>query len=465
MAIKSIQSKTFFILLAMTLGMAILLVLSVSLGFDRSFSRYKQSLYDDINQNMVNQLQEYYQQHGDWRGFIADRGLWQDYLIGSMIEQTEESPPKHRHQRRWKMFKYHALLTANKELLTGRKTPPNQPIKLLTIEVNSQVVGYLRIPDRQSINNHLDRKFNQSIQKWLIWMFAVAFVFTLMLSWPISGYFTRPIRQLNQHVKNMSEGDYGEMIDIKRGDELGRLGDNINHLSQTLQANSENQKTFFADISHDLRTPVSVLRAQIEAIQDGIQKPDEAQLNQLHHQVMTLSLLINDIQDLAGTELGSMQYQKKSVNLSQLLTAVISSFSSQIMTAELTLSKNIEDNRWVIGDSLRLQQLFNNLLNNSLRYTDPGGSLNINLKKDKQQLIIVIEDSAPGVDERHHNQLFDRLFRPDSDRNKSQGGFGIGLAIAKNIVTAHQGTIKASNSSLGGLAITIGLPRENNHHA
>ncbi|MFV0542496.1 MAG: ATP-binding protein [Marinicella pacifica] len=464
MAFKSIQTKTFIILLALTLSMAVLLVLSVSVGFDRSFSRYKQSLYDDINQNLVKQLQAYYQQHGDWRAFKTDRSLWQTLLINSMMDEKAESPQIHRHQRRWKMFKYHALLSVNKNVISGRKIIPKQPIKLLPIQVDHQLVAYLRIPDRKTIHDHFDRQFNQAIHKWLMMMFGAALVFTLMLSWPISGYFTRPIKRLNDHVKKMSNGEYGELIDINRSDELGRLGHNINHLSQTLQGNRENQKTFFTDISHELRTPVSVLRAQIEALQDGIQKPDNEQLNQLHQQVMNLSLLINDIQDLAGTELGSMQYQKQRINLSELLISVLDSFSSQIRAADLSLKQDIEDNSWVVGDALRLQQLLNNILNNSLRYTDAGGLISVSLKTHKQHATVIIEDSAPGVDQRYHNRIFERLFRPDADRNKRQGGFGIGLAIAKNIVTAHQGTIEAGNSSFGGLTIIINLPIDETSH-
>ena len=179
---------------------------------------------------------------------------------------------------------------------------------------------------------------------------------------------------------------------------------------------------------------------------------------------MNLSLLINDIQDLAGTELGSMQYQKQRINLSELLISVLDSFSSQIRAADLSLKQDIEDHSWVVGDALRLQQLFNNILNNSLRYTDAGGLISVSLKTHKQQATVIIEDSAPGVVQRYHNHLFDRLFRPDADRNKHQGGFGIGLAIAKNIVTAHQGTIEARNSSFGGLTIIINLPIDETSH-
>ncbi|KAA3639688.1 MAG: HAMP domain-containing protein [Proteobacteria bacterium] len=460
MAIKSIQTKTFLLLLSMTLSMAFLLVLAISLGFDRSFSRYKQSLFDDINQNMVQQLTDHYRQHGHWRAFRSNRGLWQNLLINSMIEQSDESNQSHRHSRRLKMFRYHALLTADKTMVIGWPAPTHRPIKLLAIKVDQQVVGYLQVPDRQALSDNFDRQFNHAMQKWFLWLFALALLFTLILSWPISGYFTHPIRRLNRHVKKMSDGHYDQMININRQDELGRLAANINHLSQTLQANTENQRHFFTDISHELRTPVSVLRAQIEALQDGIQEPNHQKLNQLHQQVMTLSLLINDIQDLAGTELGSLQYQKQSIDLSHILTEVISAFSNQIKTAGLSLQHHIQKNVYIMGDSLRLQQLFNNLIHNAIRYTDAGGTIVIRLSMQKQQIIVKIEDSAPGVAKQYHKQLFERLFRPDTARNKNHGGFGIGLAIAQNIVQAHQGTITATDSSLGGLAITINFPAE-----
>lgn len=385
-------------------------------------------------------------------------------LIDSIIEEDEEKPQNHRNQRRWKMFKYHALLAADKTFVTGRQATSHKHTKLLAIRVNRHIVGYLRTPDRQATSNKFDQKFNYTMKKWFLLLFTVALVFTLLLSWPISGYFTRPIRRLNDHVKKMSQGQYGQMITIKRADELGRLAGNINHLSQTLKANNENQNIFFTDISHELRTPVAVLRAQIEALQDGVQEANERHLNQLHQQVMTLSLLINDIQDLAGTELGSMQYKKQNTDLSQLLTVVVDAFSSKVKASQLTLKQNIEEDIWVNGDSLRLRQLFNNIMNNAVRYTDAGGVIKISMNVDKQQAIIQFEDSTPSVDKQHHAQLFERLFRPDTSRNKDQGGFGIGLAIAKNIVAAHEGSIQASDSSLGGLRITVSLPIAENRH-
>lgn len=463
MALKSIQTKTFLLLLGMTVSMAIILVLLISLRFDRGFNRYKKNIYDEVNRHVVEQLVKLHQQDGHWHRLKNDRGLWQHLLINSLIENEAEDNLARRPVNR-QFFKYHTLLSANKEHIMGHALHRHPQMSDLPIKLENQVIGYLRVPERSMLINKIDRSFNHTMQQWLYVLLLAAFIFALLLSWPISRYFTRPIRRLNNHVKKMSEGHYGSLIHIHRKDELGRLGQNINQLSETLKANSDNHDQLFTDISHELRTPVAVLRAHIEAMQDGIKECDSKQLDQLHHQTMALSLLINDIQDLAGTEMGSLQYKKESVDISHVFNNVIKSFSTAIDEKKLTLFKHIQPAIYINGDALRLRQLFNNLINNAIEYTERGGQIHMKLEADEQQVLIVIEDSEPGVDAQWHEKIFEHLFRPDSGRSKQQGGFGVGLAIAKNIVTAHQGTIWAADSNFGGLAVTVQIPMESHNH-
>lgn len=465
MAFRSIQTKTFLLLLGMTLSMALVLVLTISLSFDRGFSRYKKNIYDELNQQVVDQLARFYQQHGAWNRIKIERGLWHQILISSLIEQADQDNVRRRPVNR-KHFKYHTLLTADKTRVIGHPLHRHPKMTDLPIKVNSQLVGYLRVPDSTRFINKIDRSFNRTMQQWFYVLLVVALVLTLLLSWPISGYFTRPIRRLNQHVKTLSDGQYGGHINFRRQDELGRLAQNLSQLSQTLKANQTSQNQLFTDISHELRTPVAVLRAQIEAMQDGIKNCDVEQLNTLHQQVMTLSLLIQDIQDLAGSEMGSLQYRKNPVNISALLRTVLADFSEQLNTHQLQLSTDIKPEVFIHGDDLRLRQLFANLIKNSCQYTKPPGQLQVQLKQKGHSVVIWLQDSPPSVDKRFQGDIFKRLFRIDQDRNKQQGGFGIGLALASNIVKAHNGTIRATDSDLGGLAIEIVLPvnRDNQSH-
>ncbi len=463
MAFRSIQTKTFFLLLGMTLSMALVLVLTISLSFDRGFSRYKKNIYAELNQQVVDQLARFYQQHGDWTRIKNERGLWHQILISSLIEQEGQDTVRRRPVNR-KHFKYHTLLTVDKNRVIGHPLHHHPKMMDLPIRINSQLVGYLRVPDSTTFINKIDRSFNHTMQKWFYVLLLVALVLTLLLSWPISGYFTRPIRRLNQHVKTLTEGQYGDTVNFRRRDELGRLASNLSQLSQTLKANQTTQNQLFTDISHELRTPVSVLQAQIEAIQDGIKSYNIEQLNKLHQQVMTLSLLINDIQDLAGSEMGALQYRKNPLNISELLTTVLADFKEEFKQKKIQLTSDIESHIFMKGDELRLRQLINNLIKNSCNYTDSPGTVSVQLSRHGQTVKLLIEDSPPGVELHLQEDIFKRLYRINPDRNKQSGGFGIGLALAKNIVQAHGGQIKALDSTLGGLAIEVILPLNEGDH-
>ena len=467
MRLNSIRIKVFLLLFGITLSMVLLLVFAVSQGFNRGFNQYKQSLHAEINGQIMNQLEAHYRQHGNWQEFVDNRVAWWRLLVESIAEredgQTQLFNSERQNRHRWgKMFKYHALLNANKQLIAGRSSPYKNQFQLQTITYKSQIVGFLRVPQNQVISVYQDKKFNHYMQQWLFILVALALLLTLLLSWPIAVYFTRPIRALNEATEQLTRGDYEVQIKTKRRDELGLLAKNFNQLSQTLQANTHSMNNLFTDISHELLTPVAVLRAQIEAWQDGIQSMDTKSLNSLHQQVMDLSALIQDIQDLADADAGSLQYRMESINLKVPLEQALQSFSQQLKDKNLTIEQQIDNTIWIKGDDHRLRQLFNNLIHNAIRYTDVGGEIKIQLSKVDEVAIFTIEDSAPGVADEHHEQLFDRLFRVEISRSKKQGGSGLGLAIVKNIVTAHGGQISSAASSLGGVKITMTLATLNN---
>ncbi len=463
MRLNSIKIKVFLLLFSITLSIVLLLVFAVSQGFNRGFSQYKQSLNDEINTDVMDQLQAHYQQYGDWQEFVENRNAWRQLLIDSIAERDEGQAqviqPEREHRHRWgKMFKYHALLDVNKQLIAGRISRHQNQWKLKAILDHSQTVGYLRVPKTPIISAYQDKNFNYFMRQWLFILVGLALLLTLVLSWPIAVYFTRPIRILNKATEQLTRGDYQVQIKTQRRDELGLLAKNFNQLSRTLEANTHSMNNLFADISHELLTPVAVLRAQIEAFQDGIQTLNVANLASLHQQVMDLSALIQDIQDLADADAGSLQYRMQRVNLKTPLQQVLQSFSQQFTEKNLSIKQNLDDDIWVNGDEHRLRQLFNNLIHNAIRYTDSNGKISIRLEKIDEKACFIIEDSAPGVTEKNHEQLFDRLFRVETSRGKKQGGSGLGLAIVKNIVIAHSGEIKSASSDLGGVKITMNLP-------
>lgn len=220
------------------------------------------------------------------------------------------------------------------------------------------------------------------------------------------------------------------------------------------------RRDFMADISHELRTPLAVLRGELEAIQDGVRQFTPESVASLQAEVGTLTKLVDDLHQLSMSDEGALAYQKTSVDLIPLLEVAGGAFRERFASRGLTLHFSLPDSVMVFGDPDRLMQLFNNLLENSLRYTDSGGSLHISAEQRDNMLLLTFADSAPGVRDEQLQKLFERFYRTEGSRNRASGGSGLGLAICDNIVQAHNGRIRASHSPFGGLSITVELPLE-----
>lgn len=225
----------------------------------------------------------------------------------------------------------------------------------------------------------------------------------------------------------------------------------------------ENKKQLLADVSHELRTPLSVLKANVEAMEDGVNHHTES-YPVIHRKLHQIDRLIQDIYFISKSDIQQLTLYVEPVLLPELMDELMSSFRRLAEEKGLQLSmsntlSNDDSNRLNIeGDWQRLIQLFSNLLQNSLDYTDRGGQINLSSQAVRSGIEITVQDSAPGVPEQEQPQLFERLYRKESSRNRATGGSGLGLSICKAIVEAHHGTIAISTSPLGGLAITSWLP-------
>src|SRR5205823_1283674 len=207
--------------------------------------------------------------------------------------------------------------------------------------------------------------------------------------------------------------NYATRVPVDSQDELGRLAADFNRLAETLERNETLRRRFMADVSHELRTPLAVLSAELEALEDGVRPLTRESLGSLRGEVNALGLAV-----------------------------------------ETALSGDAR----VFGDADRLVQLFRNLLENSARYTDPGGRVQIALRRQDGRAILDFDDAAPGVPAESLPHLFERFYRVDSSRSRANGGAGLGLAICSSIAAAHGGEIAAAPSPLGGLRVRVALP-------
>ena len=243
-------------------------------------------------------------------------------------------------------------------------------------------------------------------------------------------------------------------------DELATLALNFNDLAATLEQNEASRKRWLADIAHELRTPLAIVKGELEAMEDGVRPINIRNIASISEEVNHLQSLINDLNELNQAEIGAMRYQKSALNISELLMLNAERHRALLKSHGLVLSLEIPENKiscW--ADAKRLNQLLDNLFTNSAKYTDAPGQVICRLVEKPDDVFIYLEDSQPGVSEADLEKLFEHLYRVDSSRNRKTGGSGIGLALCKNIVYAHQGKLSAHASALGGLMIKISLPK------
>ena len=335
----------------------------------------------------------------------------------------------------------------------------NDRFILSPIYYEDSQIGSLALLVSERLYEAIDLAFARSNNQTLRFSAIAGLLFAAIISLILTMNITGPIRKLGRGTRSLISGEFKTRVSIQNRDELGKLSRDFNILAKTLDKNSESQKQWLADISHELRTPIAILKSELEAIDDGIREFDKETLQSLTHEVKRINNLVNDLYELTLADLGAMKYQMREMDISSCLKAVIETYRDRFKSSEIDLSKSISEASIFLGDSYRLEQLFTNLIENTLRYTDSPGKLIIDLTEDNENIQITFSDSAPGVATDVIEKIFDRFFREELSRSREKGGAGLGLAICHEIVEAHSGEIKAEPSDLGGLSIQILLPR------
>lgn len=374
------------------------------------------------------------------------------------------------------------LLDAEKNLLIGTADLVARA-ELIPLEDEGKVIGYLGYLSRHEISSELDLVFFDQQKQMFLFVALGGLLISVAIALPLAGLFANPIRRMAEGTQRLAAGYYDTQFKSDSADELGNLTHDLNNLAQTLQRNKTARQQWFADISHELRTPLSILKAEVEALQDGIRPINREAIDLLHIEIEQLNFLVSDLSDLALSDIGALNYDKQQVDLVGVIHYVID------QSRDMLLSKGIaveflpaQESLYFLADQQRLMQLFSNLLQNTLRYTAVPGNLRITVivkqevesfwdettqndklgqpkNSGKKQFIeITWCDSKPGVSDEDLPRLFDRLFRVETSRNRHTGGSGLGLAIGKNIVEAHGGRISAYHSPHGGLGILIIFP-------
>lgn len=332
--------------------------------------------------------------------------------------------------------------------------------RLMPVIVNKETVGYLGMSHPQAVIEEEELLFFQGQTRVFLMIALVMIIISIILSVWTAFYLERPIKVLTKGTRSLASGDYKIRIPVTSNDELGQLSHDFNALAKTLEENETDRKKWVEDIAHDLRTPLTLLNGELEAVEDGVRELTPETMGRLQADIQHLIRLVNDLNDLSRTDKGSMAYKFVDTDLASLIKGVMDRYVGALdeQNIQVEYMESDTESLMVFADPERLKQLFGNIVRNSMAYTHPGGRLWITLEKRKTMAHVDIEDSEPGVPSESLPRLFDRLYRVEGSRNRQFGGSGLGLSICRNIVEAHGGRILASHSLLGGLQIQIDLP-------
>jgi signal transduction histidine kinase len=288
---------------------------------------------------------------------------------------------------------------------------------------------------------------------------ALALVFVMAVLAIASGgmrRMTRPMDTIIEAAGRIESGDYSAQVPERGSPDLRSVARAFNAMSSRLKTNDEQRRSFLADITHELRTPLSVIRGQVEAIADGMYPADAAHLAPILDATQALDRLVEDLRTLVLTDAGSLVLNKEPTDLSALLAETVDSFKPQADSARLALESALAANLPPVEvDPARIRGVIGNLLSNAIRHTPPGGSIEVGLIRSGDQAVVTVGDTGEGIAPELLPHVFERFVK-GADSN----GSGLGLAIAHDIAAAHGGKLEIESEPGSGTRLRLSLPLE-----
>ncbi len=461
-----ITSKLFFAILLTCIVVAVAMATAIRSSFNEGFLGYLNEQEEQRVEALRPTLANAYVKNGGWDFLKGERRKWFELIrppgmppSDRRAEEPRRAPPE---SDLTGLNLRMGLLDAQKQVVVGNPSL-NRNAKLKSIEVDGATVGWIALVPFQQVSTGAAMRFQEEQLRSSLVIGGIAIFLAALVAWLLARMFIAPIKHIAASTHRLAAGDYATQVRVSSSDELGQLAQDFNHLALTLEKNEKLRRAFMADVSHELRTPVAVLKGELEALQDGVRPVTPAAIGSLQAEVTTLGKLIDDLYELSLSDAGAMTYRKSTIDVLDVLRATAGAFQGRFAQASLALETDIPPHLTAPchADPDRMRQLFGNLLENAARYTDAGGRVLVRASVQYRMLELAFEDSAPGVPEHMLTQLFERFFRVEQSRSRSTGGAGLGLAISRNIIEAHQGSIAAHASTLGGLRIAVTLPLAN----
>jgi two-component system sensor histidine kinase BaeS len=398
-------------------------------------------------------LENYYNSNGSWQGvqsfFRSQRGGVNGFgaLVNQRLELADSSG---------------LVVAATQSTLIGSQLSATDIANAIMLEVNGKTVGYLFAEGGLGLGLGNEQQVLTRLNRGVLLAGLISGALGLVISLALAYTLLRPVRALTFASRKLAEGDLSQRVDVRGKDELATLGHTFNQMADSLQHAEEARRAMTADIAHELRTPLAVQRANLEALQDGVYPLTADNLAPVIEQNFMLTRLVEDLRTLALADAGQIELERTPTDLVSLVTRVVERFQPQAATQQVTLTMFSPATSLpaVSLDPVRIEQILTNLLSNAFRFTPRNGKIELVFNATPTSVQVCVHDDGPGIPAESLPYIFGRFYRVDKSRSRAEGGSGLGLAIARQLARAHGGDLTVANHPAGGAEFTLSLPVE-----
>ena len=314
------------------------------------------------------------------------------------------------------------------------------------------------VPD--DVSRHLDEAFDDAVMLALWIAVAAAAATAAAVSWFLTLRIVRPVSRLARAAGRVSQGDYGERVPVVGDDELALLARAFNDMAASLESAELRRRQLLGDLAHELRTPLATIEGYVEGVRDGVVPAAAPTWRVLETETARLRRLVDDLQKVSRAEERQLDLRPRRVEAAELVAASVAAAAPAYAAKEVALRSSVEDGLpALLADPDRLGEVLANLLDNALRHTPAGGSVEVSAARRGAHVELAVRDTGEGIAREHLGRVFERFYRVDRGRSREQGGSGIGLAVARALVEAHGGAIQAESDGPGrGARFAVSLP-------
>jgi signal transduction histidine kinase len=391
------------------------------------------------------ELSNYYYRQGGWEGIQPFVAQWGN-LYGRRIILTDTAGLVVADSQGELLGESYEADTSGRPML-----PPWEKGAIGMLFINQGASSEIDLASLQIVGRTIGRFF--------IWGGLLAVAIALLLTFILSRRILAPVKALTHAARRLGKGDFSQRVHFRDKGEVGELAQSFNSMADDLEHAEQLRQNMVADVAHELRTPLSNLRGYLEAIRDGVMKPDASTIRSLEEEATLLSRLVDDLQELSLAEAGELKLDCQVEDIAELIKQTVTAVRAQAMAKGVSVSIDLPDKLPTANiDSHRISQVLRNLLENAVVHTSQGDTITVTSWQQDNLVKVSVADTGEGIPAEELPNIFERFYRVDKSRTRATGGTGLGLTIAKRLVEAHGGKIEVESELRQGSTFTFALP-------